>query len=112
MLIVNLWTDNSTALSLAYLILSFSTNVILTFAIALRLLCIRRTMRKALGDRSSIIYTSIVAMFVESASLYTVVALICIVACGVSSPLQNALLPMLGQLQVRGPESPYWHAGC
>ncbi|KAI0765160.1 hypothetical protein C8Q74DRAFT_1371012 [Fomes fomentarius] len=103
MLIVNLWTDNSTALSLAYLILSFSINVILTFAIAFRLLCIRRTMRKALGDRSSIIYTSTVAMFVESASLYTIVALICIVACGVSSPLQNALLPMLGQWQAIPP---------
>ncbi len=104
LLSINLWTDRSTALSLAYLALSLSINVTLTLAIVSRLIYFRRLLPKYFGDASiRSVYTSIVAMFVESASLYTLVAFSCIIACGVNSPVQNALLPMLGQLQVSNP---------
>ena len=101
MLSANLWTDHSTALSLAYLTLSLSINVVLTITIACRLLKLRNTFPNFLDDRSGCLYTYIVTMFVESASLYSIVAIVTIVACGINSPIQNALLPMLGQLQVR-----------
>ncbi|KAI0711299.1 hypothetical protein C8Q76DRAFT_735927 [Earliella scabrosa] len=103
MLSANLWTDHSTALSLAYLTLSLSINVVLTITIACRLLKLRNTFPNFLGDRSGCLYTYIVTMFVESASLYSIVAIVTIVACGINSPIQNALLPMLGQLQAIPP---------
>ncbi|TFK89670.1 hypothetical protein K466DRAFT_597605 [Polyporus arcularius HHB13444] len=104
LLSINLWTDRSTTLSLAYLALSLSINVTLTLAIVSRLIYFRRLLPKSIGDASiRSMYTSVVAMFVESASLYTLVAFSCIIACGVNSPVQNALLPMLGQLQAIPP---------
>ncbi|KAI0646408.1 hypothetical protein C8Q79DRAFT_667831 [Trametes meyenii] len=96
-----LWTNARTAPSLAYLSLSFSVNVVLTLMIVLRLLVARREIKDTLGSRHASIYTSVMAMVIESASLYTVVVLLSIVACAARSPLQNAVLPMLGQLQVR-----------
>ncbi|CDO75007.1 hypothetical protein BN946_scf184965.g9 [Trametes cinnabarina] len=42
-------------------------------------------------------------MLVESAAPYTIVCLIAIVGCAKRSPLQIALLPMLGQLQAIPP---------
>ncbi|OBZ77603.1 hypothetical protein A0H81_02403 [Grifola frondosa] len=102
-LILNLWTNTSTVPGIAYLTLSLSLNVILTFAIVGRLVYLRRQSRKIGGPGCGVVYTSSVAILVESASLYTVVAFICVIACGVNSPLQNALLPMLGQLQAIPP---------
>ena len=96
----NLWTDNSTTPSLVYLALSLSINVILTLVIALRLLWYRRQLHRIVfGGRYTSLYTSIVAMFVESASIYALVALVSIISLAANSPVQVALLPMLGQLQ-------------
>ncbi|KAI0372065.1 hypothetical protein BV20DRAFT_940713 [Pilatotrama ljubarskyi] len=103
MLGLNVWTSAETAPPLAYLSLSFSINVVLTLVIVLRLLYVRRELTAALGSRHTRIYTSIVAMLVESASLYTIVTLISIIACAKRKPLQNAVLPMLGQLQAIPP---------
>ncbi|KAI0674422.1 hypothetical protein C8Q78DRAFT_1076065 [Trametes maxima] len=94
-----LWTNARTAPSLAYLSLSFSVNVVLTLVIVLRLLVARREIKDTLGSSYARVYTSVMAMVIESASLYTVVALLSIVACAAQSPLQNAVLPILGQLQ-------------
>ena len=41
-----------------------------------------------------------VAALIESAALYTVYALLAVIACGTNSPMQYVLLPALGQLQV------------
>ena len=45
-------------------------------------------------------YTFALCIIVESALPYTVVAILTIVACGIKSSMRNALLPLLGQLQV------------
>ncbi|KAI0360561.1 hypothetical protein OH77DRAFT_1517031 [Trametes cingulata] len=103
MLGLNVWTSSQTAPPLAYLSLSFSINLVLTLVIVLRLLHVRRELIPALGSRHTRVYTSIVAMLVESASLYTIVTLLSIIACALRKPLQNALLPMLGQLQAIPP---------
>ena len=96
---VNLWTKNSTAPSLGYLTLSLSINVVLTIVIAVRLLWIRRRFKAyPTGNRLCI---SVATMFIDSAAMHAVIAFICIIALAVSSPVQIALLPMLGQIQVR-----------
>ncbi|KAI0777792.1 hypothetical protein BD413DRAFT_441825, partial [Trametes elegans] len=99
----NLWTNAETAPSLAYLSLSLSINVLLTVPIVWRIITVRREIASVLGKRQAEIYTSIVAMLIESASLYTITALVSIIACAAQSPLQNAILPMLGQLQAIPP---------
>ncbi|KAI0746909.1 hypothetical protein C8Q80DRAFT_1178274 [Daedaleopsis nitida] len=104
MLSVNLLSNTSINLATVYLSLSFSLNLLLSLAIVLRMLHLRRSVPFVLNSRSSTrLYTSIVAMFVESASLYTLISLVCIIAVGLAIPMQNALLPMLGQLQAIPP---------
>lgn len=98
---VNLWTDISAMTGIAYMALSLTLNTTLTLLIIVRLLLIRRRLRACALPEASSTYTSVVALLIESAALYTTVALLAVVACGVNSPMQYVLLPMLGQLQVR-----------
>ncbi|KAI0827042.1 hypothetical protein BC628DRAFT_193981 [Trametes gibbosa] len=100
---LNLWTNYRIAPCVAYLALSFFINFVLTFVIVARLLWIRRQMCRSIGSRHTRIYISIAAMLVESAALYTIVTLVSIVACATRNPIENALLPMLGQLQAIPP---------
>ena len=95
----NLWTDISTVPGIAYLTLSLSVNTILTFLIVGRIIYIRQRLRQ-FGTIQCEHYTSIISLLIESAALYTFWALISVIACGISSPVQFALLPALGQLQV------------
>ncbi|EJF63788.1 hypothetical protein DICSQDRAFT_101821 [Dichomitus squalens LYAD-421 SS1] len=99
-LVDNLWTNTTTIPSLAYLTLSLSINVVLSVAIIVRL-CLYR--RQTFSSRVAHMYDSVVTMIIESALPYGIVALLTIVACGTSTPMQNALLPMLGQLQAIPP---------
>ncbi|KAH8097071.1 hypothetical protein BXZ70DRAFT_895385 [Cristinia sonorae] len=97
----NLWTDISTAPGIAYLTLSLSVNVILTFLIVGRIVYLDRRLRALTAHSRH--YTCIVALLIESAALYTFWALISVIACGISSPVQFALLPALGQFQAIPP---------
>ncbi len=90
----------STVAGIAYLVLSLSLNTVLTISIVWRILWIRHTLRRSLGPKHGREYTSLVALLIESAALYTIVALVAVIACGLNSPIQYALLPVLGQLQV------------
>ncbi|KAI0635286.1 hypothetical protein C8Q77DRAFT_1054567 [Trametes polyzona] len=100
---MNLWTHGGTASCVAYLSLSFAINFVLTFWIVFRLLSVRREIARTLGLRYARVYTSLAAMLVESASLYTVVTLLSIITCVREVSAQNALLPLLGQLQAIPP---------
>ncbi|KAJ3527001.1 hypothetical protein NM688_g8186 [Phlebia brevispora] len=100
---LNRWTDMATAPAVIYLALSYSLNVTLMVLIIWRVLQVRWTLRQSLGKHHGKIYTSIVALIIESASLYVVVALMSVISCGINSPMQYALLPMLGQLQAIPP---------
>jgi hypothetical protein len=98
---INLWANSpSLAPGIAYMALSLSVNTILTLLIITRLLQLRRRLFRAMGPSCIQTYTSLVALLVESAAPYTIVALMTVITCGVGSPIQYVLLPMLGQLQV------------
>jgi hypothetical protein len=87
-------------LGISYWSLSISLNTILTLAIVSRLFYVRRRVRGALGDHHSDTYTSIAAMLIESASLYSIWGLVFLVCYARNTPFQNLLLPALGQVQV------------
>ncbi|OCH84610.1 hypothetical protein OBBRIDRAFT_741297 [Obba rivulosa] len=99
---MNLWIDAPTAPAIAYLTISLSLNVTITFLISVRLLLFDRDMRGIATDPRRP-YRAIVKRIAKIVAPYTAVAVFGVVACGVSSPMQNALLPLLGQLQVSSP---------
>ncbi|EKM57223.1 uncharacterized protein PHACADRAFT_27907 [Phanerochaete carnosa HHB-10118-sp] len=103
---VNLWSDMAATPGIAYMALSLSINTTLTLLVICRLLYLRRKLSRIFephGSEQRDIYTSLAAMLIESATLYTAVALMTVIACGLSSPMQYVLLPMLGQLQAIPP---------
>jgi hypothetical protein len=73
--------------------------VILTSLIAGRLLFMRYRIRKLIGTQSPTPYVTVTAMLVESAALYSINGVVVLISYGVNSPVQNLVLPLLGQTQ-------------
>ncbi|KAJ7912541.1 hypothetical protein B0H13DRAFT_2007145 [Mycena leptocephala] len=92
------WTAKSVQFGIAYWSLSISLNIILTVSIVTTIFFVRRRM-KAFGSPHSRQYVSIAAMLVESAALYAIWSLVFIICYARNSPLQNILLPPLGQIE-------------
>ena len=96
----DLWTNEAVKFSISYWSLSISLNITLTLLISGRLLFIRNRVKMSLGAHQAKIYTSLAAMLVESAALYSVTGLIFIVSYARNSIFQNIVLPPLGLVQV------------
>jgi len=98
---MNLWITTPTAPAIAYLTLTLVLNVVITFLISIRLLLFARQMELdgAYSVDPSRSYHTVGHRILGIAAPYAALALLGIVTCGVNSPLQNALLPLLGQLQ-------------
>jgi len=79
--------------------ISVAINVLVTLLIVGRLLVTRRQIKAALGPEHSKIFTSIAAMLIESAALFSVTGLIFIVAFARQSKVQDLILPSLGLVQ-------------
>ncbi|KAH7918949.1 hypothetical protein BV22DRAFT_1134217 [Leucogyrophana mollusca] len=80
---------------------ALAVNLVITVMIALRLLYQRRRFARLYGPSAQgLPYTSIVAMTVESASLYSVFSLLFIIPFAVNSSLQNATLQFLGEIEI------------
>ncbi|KAA1477269.1 hypothetical protein DENSPDRAFT_579700 [Dentipellis sp. KUC8613] len=103
-------TQSTTALAawaIAYRTLSLGLNTALTTLIVGRILVFRRRLRGlAAGSGAGAgtgPYVTIATMLVESAALETTAGLVYIVCVGVGSAAQNAVLPVLAQVQVVSP---------
>lgn len=79
--------------------LSLSLNVIFTVVIVLRILLYRRRIVRALGSAHGKQYLTIAAMIIESASIFTVAALIFIITYVVNHPIQYFFGQILSQMQ-------------
>ncbi|KAJ7055839.1 hypothetical protein C8F01DRAFT_1373345 [Mycena amicta] len=87
----------------AYWSLSISLNILLTLLITGKILRLRRQIKGPLGSHHAERYFSVVAMLVESASLYSIVGLFFIITYARSSSVQNLIFPALGQVQAIAP---------
>ncbi|KAJ7055825.1 hypothetical protein C8F01DRAFT_1373335 [Mycena amicta] len=87
----------------AYWSLSISLNILLTLLITGKILRLRRQIKGPLGSHHAEGYFSIVAMLVESASLYSIAGLFFIITYARSSSVQNLIFPALGQVQAIAP---------
>ncbi|KZP13543.1 hypothetical protein FIBSPDRAFT_753223 [Athelia psychrophila] len=93
------WGKEAVKFGIAYWTLSISLNIIITVLIVARLILRRKRMRSALGDEHGHMYTSISAMLIESAALYSVWGLVFLITYAKNSAFNNILLPALGQVQ-------------
>ncbi|KAJ7035286.1 hypothetical protein C8F04DRAFT_535230 [Mycena alexandri] len=93
------WGVKSVEFSIAYWSLSISLNIILTLGIACRIWLVRRKTRQSLSFQHSAQYTSVSAMLIESAALYATWGSVFLICYARNTPLQNILLPPLGQVQ-------------
>jgi hypothetical protein len=85
-----------------------AVNIVLTMLIVVRLWCMSRHVKAALGEDHARAYTSLAAIMVESAGPYAICGLIFIVTFAVNSPGQNLFLPPLGQVMCLSPELIIW----
>lgn len=104
----NLWTKTTLNFGIPYWSISAGLNILVTSLIVARLYFIRRKTRAVLSSSHSRTYTSIAAMLVESAALYSTVALIFIITYARNSMVQNLMLPLLGQVQAISPLLIMW----
>ncbi|TEB33420.1 hypothetical protein FA13DRAFT_1708233 [Coprinellus micaceus] len=100
---IGFWAPITINIGIAYWSTSIALNVILTVSIVGRLMFMRRKIRRLLGPKHDSPYTSVIAMLVESASLYTAWALVFMVCYAKGDIFQNVVLPSLGHIQVIAP---------
>ncbi|CCM05255.1 uncharacterized protein FIBRA_07465 [Fibroporia radiculosa] len=87
-------------ITLAYYVMSLSLNVIVTLLIVGRLLIYRRRMARVFGTKESSDYLNISAILIESASLYSIFAVLFIVPFGLGNSLANVFLDSVSQVQI------------
>lgn len=94
------WVSTGINPTVAYFALQLALNITVTALIVLRLLFIRSRTTRLLGVEFASHYTSVVAMVVESAALYTTFILLFLVPFIVNDPIQNVFVQVLGPMQV------------
>jgi hypothetical protein len=84
----------------AYYAVSLSVNIILTILIVIRLLLYRRELRKLLPNEPASHYVSLSAIIIESAALYSFLALLFIITYAIGHPLNQIFLGSASSAQV------------
>ncbi|KAI0310866.1 hypothetical protein OF83DRAFT_1069832 [Amylostereum chailletii] len=85
--------------TIPYLSLTISLNILVTIAIVARLLLYRHRIMKTLGSQHTKHYTGIAAMIVESAAIYSSLAIVLLVTFAINSPIFNIFLQAVSQIQ-------------
>ncbi|KAI6095980.1 hypothetical protein F5141DRAFT_1012559 [Pisolithus sp. B1] len=83
--------------------LSVTLNVFATALISIRLLSFKRWAEKNLGRKENSPYTSIIAMLIESSSLYATWSVVFIILYAINNPGQYVMLMTLCNVQVIAP---------
>jgi len=89
---LSLYSTLPLAYGTSYLSISLGVNIILTILITARLLLYRRTVMKTLPEDHAREYVSLVTIVIESASLYSVFALIFLVTYAINHPVNSVFL--------------------
>jgi len=95
----NPYVTNNINYTLPYLGLSLALNIILTIAIVLRLMTYRYRVVTALGPKYGTQYTSVAAMIIESAALYSAVSIAFLILFGINNAVSQVFLQSLSQFQ-------------
>ncbi|KAF9220044.1 hypothetical protein BS17DRAFT_788125 [Gyrodon lividus] len=95
--------DKTINWTLPYFTLSLLINIVVTILIVLRLFLYRRRMIQVLGPGHATESTSVAAMVVESASIYSTFSLLFLITFITKSPVSNTFLQVLGETQLIAP---------
>jgi len=98
------WSHSTVMFEMPYWALTTALNVLITVILTFRLMRMRQAVIETLGPDHAKLYTSVMAMIVESAVLYACVGLACIITFAVGSNLLNLVEPVLGQVLCICPE--------
>ncbi|KLO15960.1 hypothetical protein SCHPADRAFT_236981 [Schizopora paradoxa] len=98
------WSHASVLYELPFWVLTTSLNVIITIALAYRLMKMRLAVIGILGADHAKIYTSVTSCIVESGAIYAAIGVACIVAFLTKSNLLNIVEPVLAQVLCICPE--------
>ncbi|KAJ6631197.1 hypothetical protein B0H10DRAFT_1773766 [Mycena sp. CBHHK59/15] len=86
--------------TLPYMSISLALNILVTIAIVARLFLYRRRISNAFGIEHGSQYTSIAAMLVESAAIYSAFSILFLVPFGMNSALSQLFLQALSEIQI------------
>jgi hypothetical protein len=92
--------SNSINFTIPILALSLALNTIITIAIALRLLTFRYCISKAFGSKCGTQYTSVVAMIVEFAAIYSTFSVGFLTLFALNNPISETFIEALPLVQV------------
>ncbi|KAG6848397.1 hypothetical protein H0H93_000549 [Arthromyces matolae] len=96
----SIWAATTINFTLPYFCTSLALNIVSTIVIVARLLHFRHRVSMSLGAGYGSQYTTIAAMLVESAAIYSVSSLLFLIPFIVGHPIQNVIAPLLIILRV------------
>jgi hypothetical protein len=94
------WTALDNDVFITYYAFVVTLNMLITLLIVARLISTRAIIRKHMGAEHGSIYTSVSAMLIESAVLYSCFDLALIITFAMNAPGQYILQPVAGQIEV------------
>ena len=99
-----IWSVILRDISLPYVSVSVSLNVLLTLMIVARLIIHGRNVRAATGSPAGIsgLYKAVATMLIESSALYSMNSLVLIGLWATKSDIAGFFLPVIAEVQVRG----------
>lgn len=93
------WLASGINFTIPYYAMSLALNILVTLLIVLRLLYHRHRITQAIGSGHGSQYTSLVAIIIESAAIYSSFALAFLVPFGLNSPVAQLFLQALSLIQ-------------
>ncbi|KIK65899.1 hypothetical protein GYMLUDRAFT_951611 [Collybiopsis luxurians FD-317 M1] len=93
------WLASGINFTIPYYALSLALNILVTLLIVFRLLLHRHRITRAMGSSHGSQYTSLVAIVVESAAIYSSFALAFLIPFGLNSPVAQLFLQALSLIQ-------------
>lgn len=96
----SLYSETAVSFGLPYFVISLSLNIILTILIIARLLTYRRRINAVMGSEHGRDYTSLAALIVESAVLYSVFALAFLITYAINNPINQVFIGLVTPVQV------------
>lgn len=84
----------------SYYAISLGSNIVMTTLITVRLLLYRRTLLQRLPAQHARHYVSLLTIIVESAALYSVVALLFLITYAINNPINQIFLGFASFTQV------------
>jgi hypothetical protein len=94
------WDSSGINFTIPYYTMSLALNIIVTIMIVFRLLFYRHRITRVMGSTHGSQYTSLVAMIIESAAIYSSFSILFLVPFAVSNPLAQLFLQALSPVQV------------